>query len=72
MNNATTIVQCAGPQKELGTVLDEPENLGGFRQGGGVIRRHCEYLAHAQVHPAFAGPNVADAIKQLVKAVRHG
>lgn len=53
-------------------VLDDPEELGGLRQCRRVVGRHREDLAHPQIHPALAGPDVADTFQQLIKAVRHG
>src|SRR5690606_40498836 len=53
-------------------VLDKAEELGGFRQRGRIVRCHRKYLAHSQVHPAFAGPDVADTFEQFVETVGNG
>jgi hypothetical protein len=34
-----------------------------------VIRRQCQDFAHAQVHPALAGADVADAFEEFVEVV---
>lgn len=38
---------------------------------GIVVSRQSEDLPHPQIHPALAGPDVADAFQQLVEIVRH-
>lgn len=57
---------------EMQLVLDEAEELGGFRQRRRVVGRHRKDLANAPVHPALARPDVADALQQLVETVGRG
>jgi hypothetical protein len=53
-------------------VLNDAEKLGGLRPGRIVITRHGEDLFNPQVHPSFAGADIADAFEQFVEVVRNG
>gem|GEM_PF-6165587 len=56
---------------EMELVLNNLEKLCGLFKRGLIVGGQCKDLPNSQIHPAFAGANVADAFEHLIEIVRY-